>query len=159
MNNRRYRKDDKISGRMFLAYITFLLSLSFGIAIMPMGSAIKTESLFFTIVSGILTWLGLIGTIFVAIKINIYIKAFKTNKNEKPQLGLTHFFQNKEAFFIDIVMFVAICGFVLSKFLLNNIVASFVLLALFVFSFGMHCMLNGENYRYFKIKTGRDREL
>lgn len=145
--------------RMLGMYIVFLLILTLGIVLMPIGSTVKEKTMVIMYVSGVFFWIGIAGTIYMALKINSCRKnsyRFNEQAGNEKQFGLIHFFQNREAKIIDVVMFVSIIGFIITKICTSELIISFILLALFVFSFGMHCMLNGINYRYLKYKVRRE---
>ena len=60
-----------------------------------------------------------------------------------------HFGSNRQAIAIDILMvFSAVVLCICELGSTRDKLPSFCALALFVFSFGMHCILNGMNYRY-----------
>lgn len=142
-------------------YIAFLAALAMGVVLMPIGSTVKERTMTVMYVSGAFFWLGIIGTAYMAVKINICRKnsyRFNEQVGNLKQFGLIHFFQNREALITDVVMFVSIIGFIIAKICTSKLLISFFLLALFVFAFGMHCLLNGINYRYLKYKVRRDKE-
>ena len=145
--------------RMLHMYITLLATLAVGVVLMAIGSTVKEKTMTVMYVSGAFFWLGLIGTVYMALKINSCRKnsyRFNEQIGNLKQFGLIHFFQNREAQIMDVVMFVSIIGFIIAKICINELLLSFILLALFVFAFGMHCMLNGINYRYLKYKVRRE---
>lgn len=147
--------------QMLWLFTGFLAALAFGIFLMPIGSLNKDRTIIPMYVSGILFWIGIIGTVVMAFRINRSRKIsyrFNEQYGNLKQFGLIHFFQNQEAVIIDIGMFVSIIAFIIAKICTRNLIVSFIFLALFVFTFGMHCMLNGINYRYLKYKVRRDEE-
>lgn len=141
--------------RMIWLYTAFLFIWSLSIALMPLGSMMKESSRLPMYISGVVFWIGLAGTVGMIIRIN-YCRKNSYGFNEQfPQLkqfGLIHFFQNKIATIADIAMFVSIIGIIASRFVTDNLFSVFLFIAIFLFAFGMHCMLNGANYRYIKYK-------
>lgn len=144
--------------RMLLAYIFFLLLLSVAILLMPFGNNVNEESSVLMYISGFLFWIGMIGTIGMVVYINLSRRRSLVFKELYPELrrfGLIHFFQNRHALIADIVMFATLIVFIITKLLIDSLVLQFVLIACFVFSFGLHCMMNGTNYVYINHKGRR----
>lgn len=148
--------------RMFMLYVSFLLVLSISILLMPIASSQKEQTQIPMFLSGGCFWLGLIGTIMMALRINKARKMstmFKDKQSNEKQLGLCSFFKNKEAKIADVAMLISVVCFIITRICTENLYWQFIFLALFVFSFGMHCMLNGKNYIYLNYKVGREEEL
>ncbi len=147
--------------RMLILYVTFLLILSIGIMLMPIASVQKEATEIPMFISGGCFWIGLIGTVYTTLKINRARKRSHRRRNKEPeakQLGLISFFKNREAVIADITMFTSIFCFIIARFCSDNLYLMFIFLALFIFSFGMHCMLNGKNYIYLNQKIRREEE-
>ena len=144
--------------RMLYYYTAFLAVLSVSVFMMPFGIKMADESMLLTYISGILFWIGLLGTIAMAVYITYSrhrSQGFaKTYPNHK-RLGLIHFFQNMPAFICDILMFVSLIGFIITRIWVGTTIWPFIFLSILVFSFGMHCMLNGSNYTYINYKIRR----
>lgn len=93
------------------------------------------------------------------LKINKSRKADRTFRSTHPEMwqpGLICFFKNKNAKIADCVMFGAVIGVAVTGIFFNNLYVLHIFLALFVFSFGMHCMLNGKNYIYLNYQVRRE---
>lgn len=145
------RASQRRKKRQFILYIVFLLIWSIAILLMPFASVYKEVTKILLVVSGGGVWIGLLGTVTMAVKINKARKRsyrFREKYPASKHLGLISFFKNKEAGIADIGMFVSIAGFIVTRICSDNIYWLFIFLALFVFTFGMHCMLNGMNYIY-----------
>ena len=156
MRNNSYRRRQV----KFFMFICFLLILSISILMMPISSDIKEASLIPLIITGILFWFGLVGTIWMAININLSRRASTEFKEMYPNIrkfGLIHFFQNKPAIIADVALFVSLLMFILVKLFSDNNILQFIAIALIVFTFGMHCMLNGINYKYVNYKSRREK--
>ena len=137
--------------RMIYWYIGFLLLLSIGIALMPFSLEIKENTRLLTYCTGSAFWIGILGIVYCALKINKCRKRslrFREQDTKQKQLGLVHFLQNKPAMVADVAMFVSLIGFFIIKMCWESNTLSFALLAIFIFSFGMHCMLNGISYKF-----------
>ena len=158
---RRSLLSEKRRRKMMWLYTMFLALLAISVCLMPFGSSLKEKTAILMYLSGAAFWIGLIGTIFMAVKINNSRKnsyRFNERFGNHKQFGVVHFLQNTEAIIADIAMFVSIVAFIIAKIWISEIIVSFILLAVFIFSFGMHCMLNGINYRYINYKVRRENE-
>lgn len=146
---------EKKQKTLWLLYILFLAILSFAFIIMPFASSLEERTSILIYISGGIFWMGLIGTIVMAIIINSHRKkslSFRKEHSGLKQFGLISFFKNKEAKIADIAMFSTFVGFILAISVIKNIYVIFFCLSLLVCSFGLHCMLNGINYLYIKFK-------
>lgn len=147
--------------KMMYTYITFLFILALGISLMPIGSVMKEKTMIMIYISGAFFWLGFIGIFAILWKINRCRKnsyEFHQYVRNTKQFGLICFFQNKEAFVVDMIMFFSLIGFIITKLCISEIIVCFAFFAIFVFAFGMHCMLNGINYKYLKYNSNYKRE-
>lgn len=138
---------------MLWLFTGFLAVLALGIMLMPIGGMNKEKNMLFLYLSGCSFWVGILGTICMICLIHCSRKRnsqFMNDFGNMKRYGFMQFFQNKEAVIADCVMFASGIGFVISRICVSHLILSFILLAIFVFSFGMHCMLNGNDYRYLK---------
>ncbi len=159
MVSRHFKVAERRRKNMMLLYTVFLGVLSAAFCLMPIGSSMKDETMMYLYIAGVEFWLGLVGTIVMALKINKRRKIsyrFNEQYSKHKQFGLVHFFQNTEATIADVIMFISIVGLIIAKIWISEIIVFFVFLAVFIFSFGMHCMLNGINYKYIKYKVRRN---
>lgn len=143
---------------MFFCYITFLLLWSASFLLMPIASKQADKNMLLTYIAGSMFWLGALCTLLSALTINSSRKKSKTFMEQNAhvkQLGLIHFFKNKEAMVADIVLIVSVFGFVVARIWIKPNIVTFIFMALCLFSFGMHCMLNGVNYIYIQTKGKR----
>ena len=148
-SRRSYRRRQTMLRRFEI----FLILMSLSVALMPLGTRYKDITKIPLYAFGLLFWIGLIGTIIFAVKINTSRKrspVFKELYGDKTKLGLIHFFQNRFAIISDSVLFLSIIGLIISRITSNNLNIQFILLSILIFSFGMHCMLNGIDYIYIK---------
>ena len=105
-------------------------------------------------------WLGAVGTIAAAMQIHRNRSKKRSPKKAGiRQSGLCCFFQNPEAMVADGLLFASILGFILIRICTDSLYGPFIFLALFVFSFGMHCMLNGKGYQSLNQQVRREKEL
>lgn len=144
--------------RMLYLYTAFLTALSASVFIMPFGIKMADNSMIITYTSGILFWIGLIGTIAMAVFITYSRRRSKGFQQVYPnhrRLGLIHFFQNMPALVCDILMFISLIGFIITRIWVGTTIWPFIFLSVLIFSFGMHCMLNGSNYIYINYKIRR----
>ena len=129
-------------------YTAFLLLLAAAVVMMPVASVKMLEVGFILVVTGAAFWIGLIGTIVMSVRICRQGNKLgaASGKKKESRVGLIRFFQNEKAVVADVAMFVAAFGFVVMVIIPDNIYWLFVFLAMLIFSFGMHCMLNGAYY-------------
>ena len=142
--------------KMLRNYTIALAILSLSIFLMPIVNGFKENTKIPMLMDGISFWIALISTVGMAIRINNSRRrssTFNMNYEGLKKLGLIHFFQNKQALIMDMIMFASLITFVVARFLVWNITVQFLFVSMFAFSFGMHCMLNGINYIYIKHKT------
>lgn len=147
------RVPQRQKSKLLVLYVTFLLIWSVSVLLMPIASALKSETRALMFVSGGTFWIGAIGTVSTAVAIELARRkspAFKEKKGESKRIGLICFFKNTKAKIADISMLVSIGGFVLAEIFCDNIYLLFTLFSAAMFSFGMHCMLNGSGYKYLK---------
>lgn len=124
---------------------------SLAIALIPLGNEEKEKTRLIMYCIGALFWIGFIGTIVMTVRINLNRKTsyrFHEVYGNKKQFGLIHFFQNGEALIVDVIMFISIAALIIVEICNANLQIISIIIAVFVFSFGMHCMLNGMNYKY-----------
>lgn len=141
--------------RMLYIYTLFLFVCAVSFVLMPIGGSMEEKTKIPMVISGVIFWIGLLGTVFTALKINRCRKNdYRFNKKfgNLRQPGLICFFRNRPALIFDSMMFISIAGVIVAKLCTKELLPTFIFLSLFVFSFGMHCMLNGINYKYIKIK-------
>lgn len=144
------RKNYKVKRTLFAFNIFFLVTLSVSVLLMPYNS--KTDGVTdVKILTGAMFWLGLIGTVFFASLINYFRskdKLFNKAAERYNKLGLTHFFQNLPAKIFDSLLIIVLIGFILSLVFNFALSVKFIFISATIFSFGMHCMLNGINFVY-----------
>lgn len=102
-------------------------------------------------ISGVMFWVGLIiGCTMQIILIKKYRKAISRNKRHKSEkIGLISFFKNKIAIIFDILFIISIIGFIVEiVFTDMTPYICYITLSLLIFSFIMHCILNGKIFRY-----------
>lgn len=138
----------------FYLYIIFLAMFSLSFAFMPTAvSAMYNGAnglLYFT---GSSFWLGLILAIVSMMLLDINRRRnvkFQEKYKGLKQFGLVNFFKNKPARIFDIVAAVSFFVNVMIQIINVNKTLIFIGISLFIFSFGMHCILNGVNYIYIK---------
>lgn len=144
------RKNYKVKRTLFAFNIFFLVTFSVSVLLMPYNS--KTDGVTdVKILTGAMFWLGLIGTVFFASLINYFRskdKLFNRAAEKYNKLGLTHFFQNLPAKIFDSLLIIVLIGFILSLVFNFALSVKLIFISAIIFSFGMHCMLNGINFVY-----------
>lgn len=108
-------------------------------------------------------WAGLIIGYALLIKLNINRRASAVKigrfKTGGCQFGIFKFFRNKEATVADIVMMLSLISFIIFRILDDvSVYLDLTVIALLIYSFHLHCILNGQNYRYIKLLKNNQRE-
>ncbi len=143
------------SVRALYGYTIALAVLSLSLIMMPIVNGIKEKTKIPMYAVGVLFWVGLIMTVVMAVRINNARKrdtAFQKRRGNHKKMSLIHFFQNKKALVSDVAMLASLTALVVACFTTENVFVHFSLVSLLVFSFGMHCILNGVNYNYIEFK-------
>lgn len=148
-------KNRKIDRIVFIISIFFMLvfSLSF-LAMSPASKlALNEGNDTLLIATGIVFWLSLVTAYALFIFVNFRRKQFlkKQNKEKKNAVGLIRFFSNTPAKIADIATVAGLLLFLVFSILTDSYFI-YVFLAITVFAFQMHCVLNGENYLYINSK-------
>jgi len=113
-----------------------------------------------------LFWITIIGLVISTIKTTQYRKqlqerGYRLRGIRHSPIGVFSFFKNKEAAIMDIVLFVSAVSVAILAW--THVAIGLLILScisLLFFSFNMHCVLNGRNYRYYKafIKHQKEQE-
>ena len=151
------RKSYKIKRLLFAFNVFFLAALSVSVVFMYYNST-QDGTTNMKIITGAMFWSGLIGTVFFASLINYFRskdKLFNKAAQKFKKLALTHFFQNLPAKIFDSLLIIALACMILSFVLNFTLLVKFIVLSVIIFSFGMHCMLNGINFVYIMNKRIR----
>ncbi len=158
MYDKKYDIGKKQWEKRYCLYIFFLSLWSVSIAFMPVASALRDTAAWLLYINGGAFWGGMFGTVIITIVLSRFRKIFSEHTVKISSIGLLNFFQNKKALIFDILMIIFLIFFLMAVTIINNIFLSFFLLAGVLFSGGMHCMLNGINYKYIK-SDGRGQVL
>ena len=137
--------------RMFLVYVVFLATLSVSVLLMPFGLRMADKTMALTYTAGALFWLGLLGTLVVAgclAAARRRDKAVAKTHSKDTRCSWLRFFQNVPATVCDVVLIASAVGLAATSVWAGTTVWPFLFLSLFLFSFGMHGMLNGSEYTY-----------
>ena len=137
-----YRRQQK---HRLYAFTVFLTLLSASLPLMPSGLA-DPPNLTLMYLSGGMFWVGCVGVIAIAVRMARVLR--DVSKGMHTTIGLWHFFQNPAACVFDILLFIGLSGFLFTRLWAEATLWPFLFLSLFIFSFGMHCMLNGSHYTY-----------
>ena len=127
----------------------FLMSVSF--LLMPIDFAAKGQQIF-NLLIGIMFWVFLILGIITQTMLNRARKSwFIRNHIRRFQfrgkIGLISFLQNLPACIADGMLVLSVIGLIISIIVTNGIgYVCYIFMSLTVFSFCMHCILNGKIY-------------
>lgn len=143
----------------------FLMSVSF--LLMPIDFAAKGLQII-NLLIGIIFWVFLaLGIITQCVLGHLRKKWFLKNRIRRfkfsNKIGLISFAKNMQACIADGIFVISLIGLVISVVATSGIgYACYIFMALLVFSFCMHCILNGKIYYYImnqdKIKKALQKE-
>ena len=147
--------------KRFTLYILFLFIFSASFLIMPFGIGADGSVNALLYIAGICFWIGLIGIVAAFLSINSLRKSdteFQEKYKGYRQIGIINFLKNPYACIADGLMIISLVVLIIVRLLVNNNILTMVFVSLFVFTFGMHCMLNGINYIYINDRRRKRRE-
>lgn len=103
------------------------------------------------VIASIVFWVMLI--IGILVQIMLYISMRESIKSDfatkKRKIGLICFFSNRYAAVADLLMIVSMIILIISFILTDaSNYFNYIILSVFVFSFSMHCVLNGRKFYY-----------
>lgn len=129
--------------KLLAGYTRFLALWS--LSLVPMPFVVKPENTQTALLMllGAIFWIGCIGTVLYAVKIIRQKEPEDTKKQALP--GIFRFFRNRPASIADTAMLISLVLFLLVS-NMGSLIVPFLMCAVFVFSFGMHCVLNGRFY-------------
>ena len=142
---------------LVISIVGFLL-LSVSFLLMPLNKNSLEPNIF----AGILFWCSLFIGVISQIILSFRIKKLNDN-NARHGLGLLKFFQNPYAKICDVVLVISVIGLIITMIVTDGLgYACYIFLAMTVFFFAMHCILNGKNYYNIHKKTildGSNKEM
>lgn len=130
----------------------FLMSVDF--LIMPISNNIEKDMRWFEILTGILFWLPLIAGIVLQVILSLnYKKNINKDMADNKLFGAISFFKNKIAAVFDVISVISLITFI-AMLIFTSATSYFcyILISLFVFSFCMHCILNGKIFNSLLVK-------
>lgn len=142
---------------LFLSSIVCFLLMSSSFLIMPIGNNLESNVRLFDVFAGCLFWFSLIAGIVLQVIIAV---KYRTDANKdstvKKCCGVISFFENKNAAIFDILTIISLIVFV-AMIIFTSATSYFcyVLIAIFAFSFSMHCILNGKIYNNLFFKNNK----
>lgn len=148
--------------KLFVVQVVLLAIFAGSVLAMYFTDKLNGENIYNMVlyINAAVFWLSLILFIMISCMINRNRK--KDNKRGKHRrkshrVGLVNFFQNKPAIIMDCIMILSIVLLIiLTKINIQEIFWAFCNISILIFSFGMHCILNGINYSYIKDKKGEE---
>lgn len=145
--------------RKRLAYYSlflFLLSLSF--VLMPIEPSVRITASFRIYPAGILFWIGLLGSLHNGVP---FCKAYDRpiKGSSKASDFLLRFFQNPLAKIFDWTFLLSLPIFLLSLPLCKKQYFPFSILAIVIYSFGMHIVLNSTAYVRYRSSAFKQKNL
>lgn len=92
-------------------------------------------------------WISLLGALLIQIVIYVKIKNASQIKQNK-KIGILTFGSSKAAMIVDVTTLILFVLLVIVLILKNSSVFAFTIIGTFIFSFEMHCIINGKIFRY-----------
>lgn len=153
-----YRVRIRQRRRWLILFVAFDIIFATSIIVLPFVLTSDEAMVPYRFLVGALFWIGLLGLIATAVWINTKRRrsnGFKIASEGKKKLGAIHFFQNYYATAADIIMLVSLLAVILLEWVANRQSLAISTIGVFIFSFNMHCMLNGICYEYINYKVRR----
>lgn len=128
-----------------------LMSTSF--VLMPLDKTVEIYDSM-DIIPGIMFWaflmLGVVGQVLLTIRRKRFLETNRSDSGlRKERIGLISVFKNVPAIIADVGFVISLVAFVLAINVTNGIgFICYILLAICVFTFCLHCILNGKNFFY-----------
>lgn len=138
---------------LIVSIVSFaLMSTSF--LLMPLDKTVELYDVM-DIIPGIMFWtflvLGVVGQVLLAIRRKRFLETNKQKRFQigKERIGLISVFKNVPAIIADVGFVISLVAVVIVTKVTNGIgYICYILLAVCVFTFCLHCILNGKNFRY-----------
>lgn len=146
--------------KLLCGYIFFLFLFSVSVATMPAGWRIQSQTIALSVFSGMSFWLGLAGMagcIFGMRRLEKKEGCKTSKKDTRKRVGF-HFFRNSHTVKIDVCMAVSLIAAICMQSVFHKEAFAFIISAVFLFLFGMHCILNATGYRYFMYQNKKGNE-
>lgn len=142
----------RIEKIIFLVSVLSMLLFSASFLLMKPANTIyltdnKQGLLMFT---GAMFWITLAVSLLTTIIVSVFRKKYRKEKRifKKTKPGIVNFFSNPVAKIADIAMIVFAVIFAVFAIFFSESYLLYIFFSLTIFSFFMHCVLNGENYKY-----------
>lgn len=99
----------------------------------------------YSVIIGLMFWMGLL----IGMLMQIIAACTCKEKNKRHRIGLCSFMKNMYGIIADIVLVISIVMFIIAMIVTHQTgYMCFIAIALFTFSFSMHCVCNGKVFRY-----------
>ena len=130
--------------KLLKVLIAYLILLSASILAMGLIHTEQIQPTLMTYFLGILFWTGVAGITVITI---LFLRYFTDRRSQQSDYEMNNsifrLFQDDKGKWIDILMLISVSGMIVSEIWMKDLRTSFIFLALFVFSFGMHYILSG----------------
>ncbi len=131
--------------------IASFLLMSITFMFMPLDSSGEARTNLYTVVVGACFWiflvLGIVTQFILSKRRRDWYRIQRVRSRNYNRIGLLAVFKNKLAIVADIAFVISLLGFAVTMFMTNSTgYTCYVFLSLLVFSFCMHCILNGKIY-------------
>lgn len=141
---------------LLLVSVACFLLMSVDFLIMPIGNNVEKNMRWFEVLTGILFWLPLIIGAILQVVLSLNYKKNNKNMIDNKQFGAISFFKNKIAAVFDVISIISLITFI-AMLIFTSATSYFcyILISLFVFSFCMHCVLNGKIFNSLFTKNNK----
>lgn len=131
--------------------IASFLLMSITFMFMPLDSSGVYQADWYSIAVGACFWifliLGIVTQFILSKRRRDWYRIQRVKSRNYKRIGLFAFFQNKFAIVADVAVVISLVGFTATMFITNSVgYTCYVFLSLLVFTFCMHCILNGKIY-------------
>ena len=133
-----------------LIFSFFVLAVSF--LLMPLGDTVFVNGIsIYALIGGIMFWasivLGIVAQCVLSCRRSAWYRALNKSKKQKTKqnIGVFSFFQNAYASVVDVAAIISLLGGIAAMIITEGTgYICYIFVSLFVFSFSMHCVLNGK---------------
>lgn len=140
--------------------IVFFLAFAASFLMMPLGEERSDGGITpFAFAAGLMFWVSLLLGLITQGVLSHRRKVWYANHNSRAaaarKIGLISWFKNRYAAIADVMTLLSLVATVVVYVLTDGVgYICYVMAFLLVFSFCMHCILNGKNFYY--VKNGKD---
>lgn len=148
-------KKERTDSILILVSVLSLCFFSFSFLLMSIENENTSEKLSIcSLIAGIIFWISMLILIVVQIVLSLrmrkWMKKYKIKQfRDASKIGAISFFKNTYAIVADVLMVISLTALVVLIVVTQGTgYICFIAITIFVFSFSMHCVLNGKVFYY-----------